>query len=69
MEKESRQQEVEERLSICREAEKANYRAKVEYIHSTMLAMLDGPMQEIADECLCFIYDTFDKAKELNGHD
>ena len=68
MEKEIRQQ-VEERLSICREAEKANYRAKVEYIHSTMLAMLDGPMQEIADECLCFIYDTFDKAKELNGHD
>ena len=68
MEKEIRQQ-VEERLSICREAEKASYRAKVEYIHSTMLAMLDNPMQDIADECLCFIYDTFDKAKELNGHD
>ena len=68
MGKEIRQQ-VEERLSICREAEKANYLAKVEYIHSTMLAILDGPMQDIADECLCFIYDAFDKAKELNGHD
>ena len=68
MEKEIRQQ-LEERLSNCREAEKANYLAKVEYIHSTMLAILDGPMQEIDNDCLRFIYDTFDKAKELNGHD
>jgi hypothetical protein len=61
-------QKVNERLTICREAEKANYRAKVEYIHSTMLAMLDNPMQEIDNTCLRFIYDTFDRAKELNGH-
>ena len=61
-------QRVEERLSNCREAEKANYRAKVGYINSTMLAILDNPMQDIDNECLRFIHDTFVKAKKLNGH-
>jgi len=61
---------VKAQLQACRDAEKNNYRAKVEYIYATMNAILNNtPMQEIDDKCLIFIIDAFDKAKEINGDD
>jgi len=58
---------LQSKLDNCREAERNNYLAKVEYIYTTMKIMLETPMQEIDQKCLQFIYDTFDRAKEFNG--
>ena len=60
---------LQSKLNDCREAEKNNYLAKVEYIYTTMKIMLETPMQDIDPKCLQFIYDTFDRAKEINGDD
>ena len=58
---------LQSKLDNCREAERNNYLAKVEYIYATMKIMLETPMQEIDPKCLSFIYDTYDRAKEMNG--
>lgn len=58
---------LQSKLDNCREAERNNYLAKVEYIYTTMKIMLETPMQEIDLKCLRFIYDTFDQAKAING--
>lgn len=58
---------LQSKLNDCREAERNNYLAKVEYIYATMKIMLETPMHEIDTKYLQFIYDTYDRAKAFNG--
>ena len=50
------------------DAEKNLLRAKAEYIYATMNAMIDAqPISKMAAECYRFIFDTYERAAELNG--
>lgn len=58
---------LQSKLNDFRDAERNYYLAKVDYIYTTMKIMLDTPMHEIDPKCLCYINDTFYRAKEFNG--
>ena len=59
---------LKDKLQNVEDAEKNLLRAKVEYIYATMNAMIDEneTINEMANECYSFIYDTYEKAAKLN---
>ena len=60
---------LKDKLQNVEDAEKNLLRAKVEYIYATMNTMIDEnkTINEMANEYYSFIYDTYEKAAELNG--
>ena len=59
---------LKDKFQNVEDAEKNLFRAKVEYIYATMNAMIDAqPISEMAAECYRFIWDTYERAAELNG--
>ena len=60
---------LKDKLQNVEDAEKNLLRAKVEYIYATMNTMIDEnkTINEMANECYSFIYDTYERAAELNG--
>ena len=60
---------LKDKLQNVEDAEKNLLRAKVEYIYATMNTMIDEnkTINEMANEYYSFIYDTYERAAELNG--
>ena len=59
---------LKDKCQNVEDAEKNLLRAKTEYIYATMNTMIDAQsINEMSAECYRFIYDTYERAAELNG--